>query len=109
MAAGNRVRRHEADIVPVFRVGRAGIAETCNDKHGRSPGREGPVPAGGPAASAQRALPSRLLRTSIAEEPAIVAMVKSRSVIVGREFAGSVTCEMWIESPMSAPVEVDRR
>ena len=39
-----------------------------------------------------------------ADEPAIVAMVKSRSVITGLTPSGSLTAEMWIESPMSAPV-----
>src|SRR5690606_180210 len=34
MAAGYRVRRHEAGIVPVVLVLRAGIAETCEDQHG---------------------------------------------------------------------------
>ena len=32
---GDRVDRHEADIVPLHRVGRAGIAEADPDLHGR--------------------------------------------------------------------------
>ncbi len=37
MAASDFVRRHKADIVPVVRVRRAGVAETCEDQHGSAP------------------------------------------------------------------------
>ena len=37
----------------------------------------------------------------------MLAIAKSRSVIVGVVPAGSVTFEMWIVSLMSVPVEVD--
>src|SRR5690606_28157520 len=37
MAASDRIRRHEADIVAVAGILPAGIAKPCDDKHGTGP------------------------------------------------------------------------
>ena len=42
MLGGDRLDRHEADIVAVFRVTRAGIAEACDEQHGRPLEIKGP-------------------------------------------------------------------
>src|SRR5690606_29456934 len=97
MAAGYRVRRHEADIMPVVLVFRAGIAEACDQQH------DGRLPAGEDysSPSSSTASLSSLLRPAGA---AMVAMVKSRSVMVGFTSFGRATAEMWMESPSSVPV-----
>ena len=111
MAAVYRIRRHEADIVPVMRVARAGIAETCKDKHRVIPARRAllllllsaqprPLP---PAPPSRLPAAASVGSGFIADEPAMVATVKSRSAITGRTPSGSFTAEMWIELPMSVP------
>src|SRR5438067_3943083 len=104
MAAGDCVRRHETDIVTVVGIFRARIAEACKDKHRLL--RAGKSYFSSAAGAASGAATSVVSSASgfIADEPAMVAIVKSRSEITGFTPAGSLTDEMWIESPMLAPV-----
>ena len=85
MAAGDRIRRHEADIVPVVGVFRARIAETCKQQHRSLRRSEAHYFSSAAAAGfgRRRLRPSLAVSGFIAEEPAMVAMVKSRSAITG--------------------------
>src|SRR5690606_335750 len=109
--AGDRLRRHEADVVAVVRVFRPGIAEAGDDDHGSAPNMEtAPSVAGGAvaatrvesdqpslvssAAAGSAATFSSAMASSIssaalaAEEVLIAAIMKSRSVMVGSTPSG---------------------
>src|SRR5690606_33406789 len=120
----------KADIVPIALVLRPRIAKTYNQQHASRPGRgdrriagcagSGPYfflsPAGAPPAADAPAAGSEpsaagasaaaagfsSTTSSLALRPAMVAMVKSRSAIVGRMPSGSAMAEIFTESPISS-------
>src|SRR5690606_11927302 len=102
----------KTDIVPVRGVLGTGIAEPYDQVHRCSPGdrkkrtgRHRPArtdysaspPSSAPSSSAS---PSDERR---ADGAAMVAMVKSRSVMVGTTFSGRVTLEICMVPPTSTP------
>ena len=107
--SGDRLDRHEADIVAVAGVAGTRIAETDNEAHqradrGRSTGagQRTQLAAGCSAAGAAVAAAAASSRT--AEDAAMLAIVKSRSVIVGRQPSGMMTPLIWMLSPISSPL-----
>src|SRR5215468_5177773 len=98
MSARNRVDRHKADIVPVSGIAGARIAKTNEEPH-QQPTRATapaiakwpqPVAAGGSSAAGTAAA-AAAASSRTAEEAAMLAIVKSRSVIVGRQRSGMMT------------------
>src|SRR5690606_4751013 len=102
IAAGYRVRGHEAYIVPVVGVLRTRIAEACEQQHRRLRALVAYSSAGSAAEAAAYVVASPS-SDFIAEDPAMVAMVKSRSEITGLTPSGSLTDEMCSDWPISAP------
>src|SRR5439155_25114252 len=127
VAPGDRLGRHEADIVAVAGIARARIAEPDDQAHrltkaqddgadpGAAPGAApGAVPgatagcspsttSGGAAAAVAAAAAAAAASSRTAEEAAIVAIVKSRSWITGRAPSGISTAPIWMLSPISSP------
>src|SRR5438874_1593047 len=127
VAPGDRLGRHEADIVAVAGIARARIAEPDDQAHrlteaqddgadpGAAPGAApGAVPgaaagcspssgSGGAAAAVAAATAAAAASSRTAEEAAIVAIVKSRSWITGRAPSGISTAPIWMLSPISSP------
>src|SRR5690606_18234869 len=104
MAANDRVRRHESDIVPVPGVFLAGISKTDEQNHRRLPSGSEAQPSFFSDSAAFSSCFASLSAETTAAGAAMVATVKSRSVMVGVTPFGRFTLEMWIESPISRPV-----
>ncbi len=112
-ALASRVHRHETDIVAIVGVACAGIAETNEETHVEtSPRAEArlnppPFPRPPPASSSSPSSSPRprLLRSFLhnSRGTAIVAIVKSRSVMVGSTSSGSLTSLIFTASPISRP------
>src|SRR5690606_21962444 len=84
MAADDGIHRHEADIVPVPGVFRAGVAEAGKQDHRMSPGRECARPYSSAASSTSPSSSSPSAASPFRPAgAAMVATVKSRSVIAG--------------------------
>src|SRR5690606_31728283 len=98
MAANNLIHRHKSKVMPVAFISLAGITEANQQKHLSSD--QSSLSSSSASASAPSSAPPSSETPPDGAE--IVAMVKSRSVMVGCTSSGSVTLEICALSPISS-------